>query len=412
MASMPMGKPQTINRNDIIVPKTGGNYMEVRHLVLAGQNRELGAALGDYAHHNLGVEKLGSYRDPIYGRAREKYLRHNFPALHERSLGVADAFRLRAGDTRFDTTAIPFDFGSFGCSAVFFPPEITANGHPLVARNLDFYTTSAASMATGKSTPSDPDLFSRSFIAELYPESEFASMQTTGPDLLNFPIDGINEHGLFSTLLVDQQGPDEADPFAGGQDSGLSGMQVIALLMNRCETVEEAKMVLLQNRIFMPFEASHWLIADGHGSSTIFEIDGKSGQYYFTDNEPGQAQQVTNHAIHVYPTVDTFPSVDPKASYNSFNRYRVLLDAMNRHPGTYSVDDCFDIVAKVFGRSNDAEEIGAKSPFPIRTLWTFVADLTDKTFSIKYYLKDDPATKGDVYLKLEMTDPMLMKLAA
>ena len=309
-------------------------------------------------------------------------------------------------------TSLPFGLGSFGCSAFIIPPDLTVNGHPLVARNLDFYIVSAREMVTGKPSPNDPNLFSRSFLAEFYPESEFASIQTTGADFLNFPFDGVNEHGLFSTVLVDQQGPGEAAPFTGGQDCGLSAMQVVALLMNKCRTVEEAKMVLLQNRIFMSLEANHWLIADAHGASTIFEIDGKSGQYFFVDGEPGKPQVITNHAVHRWPTVNTFPSVDPKADYNSFNRYSLLADSIKSHSGKFSVEDCFDIISEVFGHSDDSEEAGAKSPYPVRTLWTFVMDLADKNITVKYFLRDDPATKGSPDLKLEMTDPLSVRLAA
>ncbi|KKL07134.1 hypothetical protein LCGC14_2589060, partial [marine sediment metagenome] len=389
MVSMPMKKPQTLSQDQVIVPASKQNYMEVRHLVLQGSDREIGLALGDYARNKLGVEKLEPYRDPIYGRARQEYLGNNFPALLDRSRGVADAYGLEAGETRFDTTSLVYDFASFGCSAIFFPPDATVNGHPLVARNLDWYIVSAREMTTGKSLPNDPNMMSRSFLAEFYPESGFASIQTTATDFLNFPHDGVNEHGLFSTVLVDQQGPGEPIPLTGGQDSGLNDMQVIALLMNKCKTVEEAKIVLLQNRIYMPFEAMHWLIADAAGSSTIFEIDGKSGQYYFIDGEPGKPQVVTNHAIHRYPNVDTFPNVDPKASYNSFIRYRHLVDSINSHQGKFSVDDCFKIISEVFGRADDAEEVGGQNPLPMRTLWTLVMDLADRNIAIKYFLRDD-----------------------
>ena len=407
-----MKEPQILSRDQIIVPASNQNYMEVRHLVLQGSNREIGFALGNYARNRLGVAKLGSYREPIYGRARQEYLKHNFPSLLQRSIGVADAFGLDEGETRYDTTSLLFDFGAFGCSAIFFPPNLTANGHPLVARNLDFYIVSAREMVTGKSSPNEPNIFSRSFIAEFYPESEFASLQTTGPDFLNFPFDGVNEHGLFSTVLVDQQGPGEADPFTGGRDSGLSGMQVVALLMNKCKTVEEAKTVLLQNKIYMPFEAMHWLVADAHGLSTIFEIDGKSGQYYFIDGMPGKPQVITNHAVHCYPRVDTFSSVESEATYNTFTRYCLLIDLISGHSGKFSTEDCFNIMSKVYGRAQDAEEVGAKSPFPMRTLWTLVADIAERKISIKYFLRDDPATEGQDDLKLEMTDPFTVRLPA
>lgn len=412
MGSMPRKKPQTLSQDRVIVPKNKQNYMEVRHLVLQGSDRDIGFALGDYARNKLGVMELKAYRDPIYGEARQLFLQWNFPALLERSRGVADAYGLKAGETRFDTTSLPYGIGSFACSAISFPPDVTANGHALVARNYEYYTVSALELFTGKSAPDESKLNSQSFIAELYPEAGFASMQTAGFDLLNFPLDGINEKGLFATTLVDQQGPGEEVPFTGGQDAGLSGMQVIALLMNQCEGIKSAKKALLQRRIFMPLEAIHWLIVDSSGMSAIFEIDAKTGQYVFVDSEPGKPQVITNHAVHMYPTVDAFPSVDPKASYNTFNRYRTLNNVLNLHQGKFSVDDCFDIMAEVYGHSDDSEEAGAKSPYPIRTLWTFVTDLTDKSITIKYYLRDGSTGKDDNDIRLIFTDPISMQLYA
>lgn len=410
MGSMPSKKPQILSQDRTIVPKDEQNYMEVRHLVLQGSDYEIGFTLGDYAQRKLDVKELKTYRDPIYGEARQQYLKRNFPALLERSKGVADAYSLEDGEMRFDTTSLPYSIGSFACAAISFPPNVTSNGNALVARNYEFYTVSALEIFTGKSVPNEPKLNSQCFIAELYPDAGFSSMQTTGFDLLNFPLDGINEKGLFATMLVDQQGPGEEIPFTGGQDSGLSGMQVVAMLMNQCEGIKDIKKALLQNRIFMPMEAIHWLIADASGTSTIFEIDAKTGQYFFVDGEPGKPQVITNHAVHVHPTVETFPSVDPKANYNTFNRYRILTDAINQHRGTFSVDDCFNILSKVYGRSNDSEEAGAKSPYPIRTLWTFVMDLTDKNIIIKYYLRDDPAYKSNNDVRLVFADPISVQL--
>lgn len=406
--SVPERKPETISHDRVIIPAKPENYAEVRHLILQGTQREIGFALGQYSRERLGV-KLQEYADPIYGRAREEYLRHNLPSLAERAEGVAEAFGIQSGGHRYDTTSLPIGFGSFGCSAVYFPPSTTTDGHALVARNFDFYTVSFMEMLTNQPQPNEPRIGTQSFIAEFYPDKGPASIQTACFDFLNFPLDGLNEHGLFATFLVDQQGPGEPIPLVGGQDSGLSEMQVTALLMNRCDSIESAKKVLLQNRIFMPFEAIHWLIATPDGRSTIFEIDGKTGQYVFVDGKPGRPQVMTNHAVHLYPAVDTFPQVDEKAEYDTFNRYRRLTEAVNKHRGKFNVDDCFEIMSLVYGAADDAAEAGAKSAFPIRTLWTMVADLTAKTISVKYYLRDEPV---DGRINLALSGPFSFRLSA
>ena len=405
-------KGQVLVKDEALVPEAPENYQEVRHLVLRGSSRDIGRALAEIARRDLGVSRLAKYTDSIYGEARRIYLKDNFPSLYERSLGVGDAFGLAEDDTSFDTTTLPYDLGSFACSSVCYPPNTTANGHTLVSRNYEWYTVSAAELFTGKKDPEEPLMGKHAFIAELYPDEGYASMQTTDMELLNFPLDGINEHGLFGTFLVDQQGLQELTPVAGVRNSGLSSAHVTSLLMTQCKTVREAKLMILQQRIFFPGEAIHWLLTDATGASTIFETDSKTGEYVFVDGVEGKPQVMTNHAVHVYPTPASFPETDPKASYNTFNRFRILQDAVDSHQGRFTVDDCFQIQSKVYGATDDAEEAGAHVPHPcpMRTMWTFVMDLTDRTIYIRYYLRDAGRIEGTKDVNLLLTDPFKIRL--
>ncbi len=404
-------KEPLLIKDETLIPQAPENFQEIRHLVLRGSNREIGKTLAEIARRDLGVSKLAKYTDSTYGEACKIYLKDNFPALYERSIGVADAFNLTEDDTDHDTTVLPYDVGSFACTSVSFPPNTTANGHTLVGRNYEWYIVSAMEMFTGKKYAGAPLMGKHGFIAEFYPDQGYASMQTTGMDLLNFQLDGINEHGLFADSLVDQQGPGEPTPFVGGHNTGLGQMHIISLLMNRCRTVKEAKLMILQQRIFFPVEAIHWIISDPTGASTIFEIDSKTGEYVFVDSNEGKPQVVTNHAVHLYPAVTSFPSTDPKANYNTFNRFRTVQDIVDSHQGKFTVDDCFQIMSKVYGATDDAEEAGAHIPYPLRTMWTFVMDLTDRTIYIKYYLRDAGKIECTNDVKLLFTDPIKIRLS-
>jgi len=404
-------KGPVLVKDEALIPDAPENFQQTRHLVLRGSNRDIGRTLAEIARRDLGVDKLAKYADSIYGEARRTYLKDNFAALYERSLGVADAFGLAEDDTRFDTTTLPYDLGSLACSSVCFPPNTTANGHTLVSRNMEWYTVSAVELLTGKKAPQAPVMGKHGFIAEFYPDQDCASMQTTFMELLNFPMDGINEHGLSATALVDQQGRGQPIPGVGGHDAGLSTMHVISLLMTQCKTVREAKLMILRQRIFFPVEALHWVISDPTGASTIFEADSRTGEYVFVDGNEGKPQVCTNHALHVYPTPASFPQTDPKANYNTFNRFRTLQDAVDSRQDKFTVDDCFQILSKVYGATDDAEEAGAHNPYPIRTLWTFVMDLTDRTIYIKYYLRDASKIEGTKGVNLLLTDPIKIRLS-
>jgi hypothetical protein len=73
-------------KNEIIVSGGPDNYLEIRHLVLEGSNRQIGRALGDIARDSYGVTRLMPYASPIYARAHHEYMEQNYPMLLDRSL--------------------------------------------------------------------------------------------------------------------------------------------------------------------------------------------------------------------------------------------------------------------------------------------------------------------------------------
>ena len=112
-------------------------------------------------------------------------------------------------------------------------------------------------------------------------------------------MDGINEKGLFVSILTDMQGKFNADvAFGGAKDAGISFPQLTSLILNNCATVEEAKLEILQQRIFFPFRTVHYLIGDAEGNVTVFEVDAESGLYHFIDGEPNKPYSQTMHFIY------------------------------------------------------------------------------------------------------------------
>ncbi|HXY87472.1 MAG TPA: C45 family peptidase [Candidatus Acidoferrales bacterium] len=402
-----------IVKNKILIPKRSNDYMEVRSLAIKGSDFEIGKDLAEIGMKEYGVA-LEKYKDAVYGRARQSYMRKNIPVLAERSRGVAEAFGLRPEDTSYDTTMLPFDGGEAACSAIYFPPSLTENNHPCVCRNLDWYTASFAEMVEvmtgikGKSEPGTKS-FSRVVAVECYPDDGCKTLQLGSHDLLNPFIDGFNEKGLFVTMLVDLQGVNTPMiPPAGGRDTGMSFSQLHTMLLNTCATVEEAKLEILQQRIYFPFRGQHFLIADLDGNVTLFEVDGQSGLYYFIDGKPNEPFIVTNHAVHLYPDPSTFPQYDPNEKYNSFNRWNRLAEYLKNHNGVYSKEDMYEAMSFVYAHYRDVKAAGGALPFPGRTLWTYIADLEERKMEVKFYRHDASVEPGSQDPTLVFHDPITL----
>ena len=131
---------KTIVKNEVILPKHDDTYQEVRHIVLKGSDVEIGKALGDIARLEYRVSEPFPYADAIYARAHREYIKDNYPILFERMKGVARSYGLAEDDESHNTSCLLYFLTKPGCSVVFFPPEFTTTGHPLVSRTTEFYT--------------------------------------------------------------------------------------------------------------------------------------------------------------------------------------------------------------------------------------------------------------------------------
>jgi len=381
--------------NEVVLAKEPGTYMEVRHIVLRGSNEEIGKALGDIAQEWLDI-KLGRYAAPVYAKARRLYMEKNYPILLERMKGIARSYGVSSTDNTYVTSGLHYDIAPFACSSVYFPASSTANGHTLFSHNLDFYITTMREMIGMEPVEGEHDLYSRIFVMELYPDKGYPSIVAGALDLLNGTQSGMNSEGLIVATLADQMAPASVKISPLGDDSsGLNILQLVRLLLDTCASVEEAKLVLLNNKLTAGFEPTHLQISDRFGNSFIFETSSKDFSDHFTDNN-GKPQIMTNHSVYLYPDVNEFPEYSPKATYNTFYRYRALYDYLQEHQGKFSADDAKKAMSRVYAHTHDVDE-GAAHPIPCRTLWPMLYDINERSLEVKFYLKDgevDPTT-GD-----------------
>ena len=374
----------TLVKNEIILPKGAGEYMEVRHIVVKGTNEEIGRVLGDIARKDFG-SGLSRYASPLYGREQQKYMKNNYPILLDRMTGVAGSYGLVPGDGNYDTSSLPYGIGPAACSLVYFPGNVTADGHARYSRNMDYFIVTPAEVFGNANAGSDEKLCSKNYVLELYPDSGYPSIVIGSFDLLNAPLDGMNSQGVTVSMLVDNDAA-QTTVTDSSRASGLSTFQAMRLVLDTATDVDAAKRIILANNVTMLSVPLHMLIADRSGRSFIAEMSDKDFQWHFTDNVD-KPQILTNHAVYKYPDTGTFPSIPATDEYNSFNRYRKLDAYITSHKGQFTEDDALNSMSLVKANTDLAMEGGSR-PLPMRTVWTSVFDLEERSAKVSFYLKD------------------------
>jgi hypothetical protein len=400
IASLP--EDPVIAKDEVVIAKENGSRVQWRHIVLKGNNTEIGLALGQIAQNDYGVKSLLKYADPIYGKARREYMERNCPPLGERMAGIAKAYGLSADNDTYDTTTLPYDAGSLACSMIYYPPDTMIRGNTLVSRNTEWYLVPVDVYLNLSDNSSANAAASRDFVMEIYPDEGYSTMAISMNDL-NSITDGLNSEGLGISMLEDISfAPGQTLP-AGARDSGVNNLQIARLILETCRTVEEAKVAFLNNKLFFTGMASHYMVYDALGNSTIVEWNETSGSVIFTDGLPAKPNIMTNHPIYLYTgyslkdlprEADLIPYNDP---YDSFRRYITLsnlTNITNSQNGRFTEAQAADALSAVSPNTVIAAE-GAMRPLPINTIYHVLTDLTSRSMKVKFYLMNgpkDPAT--------------------
>lgn len=398
--------PDALVTNNLVVRKTGGNFQEVRHIVLRGSNQEIGKAIARISKENYQANPQ-TFPDLASKTSRYNYIRQHFPQLAARQRGV-EAYYGWGNNDLHDSSSLWYENQPAACSAIFFPKTVTANGHSFQARNMDFYTVDIQEFATGTAGKGNK-LFSRNYVLETYPrDGGYATMVVGTFDLLNGVYDGFNEHGLTISGLVDQG---LANSKGGIVDltqmmtqNGLSYMQMVRLILESARTVEDVQQIVSKLSVYFPMDAIHFLIGDRNGKSVILEFYKKDPadaaspmNFIVIPQGSGRPTILTNHSVRTYPDPGSFPKPASTAPYVTYNRYLRLyhyLQASLFH--YYTPDDGLYAMSMVYGYSNDASE-GAAKPFPVRTIWSLVMDLDDLSLKIKFYTVDHKAQQTPLF---------------
>ncbi len=368
-------------------------FMEVRHVVLKGSNYEIGKKIAEIAKRD-GVQ-MQPFGDPLRNKVQREYIERNYPILYERMKGVADVFGLSIENDAHDFSAVPQHSELFvpsGCSAVFYPAQFTKSGHDILSRNFDFST---GTLEQGK-RPQEDEMaaMARPYVFEVYPDKGYPSLYLCAFDLLGGVLDGINSEGLGVGVLAENEGVAASEPTDG---IGMHEILSMRYLLDNCKNIAEAKQAMLYLKHYYTFLPCHYIIADRHGKSFVFEFSPLRNRTFIVDGTGPQC--VTNHLISKYQRLDDVPEKNQNIGY-SFSRLNILHEAC-KQGDKFGLDEVKAINMKVAAppfASNDP----ATAPF--RTLWHSIYDLDEKKLSVKFYLSEEPDPKDKRKALLKYSD--------
>jgi len=382
--------PPMIFNESVVLDKQIDTFPIVREIQIQGTQREIGRKMAEIAKSRYGVT-LATNLSPDYGKARYAYLQKNYPELLERSRGVLDVYGLRDDDPSVDPTALIYSLGNVGCSVIYFPGSASENGHAMAVRNMDFTTGSLSELIGMPRQSGEPDIFGEMYVVTSRPDKGYSCLYLSAMDLLNGAFDGINEHGLTIYGLVDHGVPQTRMKAAGNMVIGLNPPQTMRLVLETCRNCEEAKQVLLTNKIFDNIKGMHYMVGDAQGNSFIFEVNKTDEQAHIQDGK-GSPQVMTNNAIWSMPPPDQFPKTfdDP---YDSLNRYQILVKDVNSHTGKYNESFMISATESVFPRKSSAALGGAA--VTLRPLWQVIYDMSELSMKVRFWLKDAGTDSSD-----------------
>lgn len=375
-----------IEFSEKVVAGGPSDFLEVRHIVLRGTNFEIGKKLAEItkARHGVGAERSA---DKLKTRAQRLYFERNHPLHFERMRGAAAALGVDVHDDGVNVSSLAFGIGAPGCSVVYYPPGVTMDGVGVLSRNYDFTTGTFAFKVPG---PNEVPCTSRPYILELYPDKGYASLAVVAYDLLGAVIDGINSEGLSVAILADDELSElgKADP-ARGTQAGLEVIQVTRHLLDTCANVEEAKVALSSAKLYYGIIPCHYIVADRHGKSFIWE--NAPSMHYGSIVENDGAPLITTNFMH-YLHPEARDPAKAKEPFKTCNRYNALRQRIGSESGKFTVDAI---------KANNAAVMAVRPAPPPprasgRTLWHSLYFPEQRKMEVDFYLGETPGAKpGD-----------------
>jgi hypothetical protein len=340
-------------------------HFTVRHVLLKGNNFDIGHHLGRMALRRYSNKIEINKEDPLRISCQNAYMKSHYMEHYDRMRGIAEAYGVGLCDQ--DCNDIMYQAASFGCSAVYFPNHTSANHAAMLSRNFDFPV----------------GLANEPYIFEVYPDSGYPSMYLCCYDLASGVLDGINSEGLTVAIFADDESPLKypVEP-TGGRQVGLHELQIMRYLLDKCSNTEEAKETLLSLNQYYSIIPLHYLIGDRYGHSFVWEHSYTMNRHFIVEGN-SKPQAVTNFLLHRYSQADPIPNdLDP---FGMYQRYFSLQKGLNEGP-IYTEQDMKRILANV--------SVSPQEAYLSRTLWHNLYNTSDGSMEIKFYAPEDPEKNG------------------
>jgi predicted choloylglycine hydrolase len=387
---------QQSKHKETVIAGGPDKFAEVRHVVLKGSNFDIGKKIGELAKKN-GTPIMPS-DDHIMNRVKREYMAKNYPILHERMKGVADAYGLNIADDSYDFTGLfQPQMAAPGCSVTFYPAEHTENGHNILSRNYDFTTGDIRGRR-----PQDGQfaMMARPILFEIHPDQGYSSLSLCAFEYLGGVLDGINSEGLVVSILAEEESGNKVgrEP---GNEVGMHELMGMRYLLDNCKNVEEAKKALLSLKHYYSFIPCHYIIGDKTGKSFIFEFSPTRNRSYVIDGDGPQC--VTNHLVFHHPKIDEIPETGLGWS---LRRYKMLDESISAEK-KFTLEEIASINKSVAVPPNAP---GNPQFAPGRTLWYAQYDLDKLTLTVKFYLGEKPDPENENRVILEYTSPQMYEL--
>jgi hypothetical protein len=267
---------------------------------------------------------------------------------------------------------------------------MTAENGGIISRNYDFTT---GTVQGGRPPRGELAATARPYVVEMYPDRGYPSVAVYSYDLLSGVLDGINSEGLTVALLADDElmAKYEMEP-AGHNAVGLGVVQILRMLLDTCASVEEAKEALLTTKQYYELVQVHYLVADRHGKSFVWEYSQAHNRENIIEN-PDKPLVTTNFSLHRHLDGKSPPSA--KTAKQICPRYCELTERLAGNSDKLTVDAIKDI--------HKAVDMVKSSPIaglrpPNRTLWHALYFPEQRKVQISFYLRDeaDPDQPGKV----------------
>jgi len=376
------------------------DFTEVRHLILRGSDFEIGRKLAEIGRtrHRTGPIPLPL---PHLIRAQRRYFERYHPAFVERMRGVAAAWDMTLEDEGFLFSGLWYGFRLPGCSSVFYPPDTTTIGKGVFSRNFD------SSIGTLDGTaPAEGELpvCARPYLIELHPDRGYASLAMCCFDLLGGVCDGINSEGLVVAAHVDAEliASGESHPIMLPQ-AGFNEIQILRYLLDTCADVEEAKAALLEAKLYYNIVPNHYLIADRHGRSFVWENAPILNRGFLFDGG-GRPQATTNFLQQRHRDLSALPPEEHPRGW--FNRFRAIRSRLEGSEGKFDLD-----FIRETNRCVASEDAPPQPPeVPTRTLWHALYVPEDLRVEIDFYLGEEASAESPGGVRIRRSGPIAFSL--